>query len=530
MDRGLAMAPDAPVITSVVEMVSRFSVELTAAVPDWEARLKAEPDDLEQIEQEVHALTSRGADMVICGLLSVAMQDRATEERSRTLRKEFSYRLDRGRDRKVCVKLFSGLVVWMCSLYCQPKRRLLSKKGEEKHPGQHLDAAQFGIADGVSPGLSSRVARQAALCPSFEFAHEELARSGVTLDPKAVRRIAYDLGAKLLRCRKLRIDQWHEGVLEAGNELKGKRVAVQVDGGRTKIRGKLRAALKRKLKRNEDDLVIEDAPARSKKVPKKGYDADWREPKLLTIFVHDENGKMDKKFEATIDGTLLGPDAIAELAAMHLHRLGAAQAKSVTFCGDGAPWIWDRVPMIIEKAKLEKVAVHEVLDNCHAAHHISLALAALGLNDEQRMLLYRDQRTRLRNGQWKRVVEELQELAEGVPEDSKIHTEIAYLEKHGKAGRLNYVHFTKLGIPRGSGAVESSIRRVINLRMKNNATFWRQDNAEIMLQLRAQVISKRWDERVKDVRKMCRNDARTDWAWEPVPMSCKDEANLITSV
>jgi hypothetical protein len=178
MDRGLAMAPDAPVITSVMEMVSRFSVELTAAVPDWEARLKAEPDDLEQIEQEVHALTSRGADMVICGLLSVAMQDRATEERSRTLRKEFSYRLDRGRDRKVCVKLFSGLAVWMCSLYCQPKRRLLSKTGEEKHPGQHLDAAQFGIADGESPGLSSRVARQAALCPSFEFAHEELARSG----------------------------------------------------------------------------------------------------------------------------------------------------------------------------------------------------------------------------------------------------------------------------------------------------------------------------------------------------------------
>ena len=158
------------------------------------------------------------------------------------------------------------------------------------------------------------------------------------------------------------------------------------------------------------------------------------------------------------------------------------------------------------------------LKNCTTAGArgaISLALAALGLNDEQRMPLYRDQRTRLRNGQWKRVVEELRELAEGEPRESKVHTEIAYLEKHGQAGRLNYVQFTKHGIPLGSGAVESSIRRVLNLRIKNNATFWLHDNAEIMLQLRAQVISKQRDARIKDVRVMCRHDARTDWDWEP---------------
>jgi hypothetical protein len=529
MDRGFAMAPDAPVITSVLEMSARFSAELTASLPDWETRLKANADDLEQIEREVHSLTSRGADMVVCGLLSVAMRDPATDEASGTLRKEFSYPLNRGRDRKVRVRLLSGLVVWMCSLYCQPKRRLFAKKDVDE-PGLYIDAAQFGITDGVSPALSSRVARQAALCPSFEFAHEELSRSGVTLDPKTVRRIAYQLGEKLLRWRKLLIDKWRVGLLPAGDELSGKSVSVQIDGGRAKIRGKLRPARKRKLKRDEDDLVIEDAPGRSKKVAKREYDTDWRKPKLLTIFVHDENGKMDKQFEATIDGTLLGPDAIAELAAMHLHRLGAAKSKSVTFCADGAPWIWDRVPMIVEKAGLKEVPIHEVLDNCHAAHHISLALAALGLDDEQRMALYRDQRTRLRNGQWKRVVEELRELAEDELKESKVHTEIAYLEKHGQAGRLNYVQFTKHGIPLGSGAIESSIRRVLNLRMKNNATFWLHDNAEIMLQLRAQVISKQWDARVKDVRAMCRYDARTDWGWEPGPMSSKDEANLTTSV
>jgi len=80
---------------------------------------------------------------------------------------------------------------------------------------------------------------------------------------------------------------------------------------------------------------------------------------------------MDRQFKVTIDGTLTGPDALAELAAMHLHRLGAAGAASVTFCADGASWIWDRIPIIASKAGLKKENVHQVLDNCHAAHHIS---------------------------------------------------------------------------------------------------------------------------------------------------------------
>jgi hypothetical protein len=57
---------------------------------------------------------------------------------------------------------------------------------------------------------------------------------------------------------------------------------------------------------------------------------------LLTIFVHDDQGEMDRQHKVTIDGTLTGPDALAELVAMHLHRLGAAEAASVTFCADGA--------------------------------------------------------------------------------------------------------------------------------------------------------------------------------------------------
>jgi hypothetical protein len=61
---------------------------------------------------------------------------------------------------------------------------------------------------------------------------------------------------------------------------------------------------------------------------------------------------------------------------LRTRTLGAAEALSVTFVSDGAPWIWDRVPQIVALAKLDQVQIYEVLDCCHAAHHISLALAA----------------------------------------------------------------------------------------------------------------------------------------------------------
>lgn len=62
-----------------------------------------------------------------------------------------------------------------------------------------------------------------------------------------------------------------------------------------------------------------------------------------------------------------------------------------------------------------------------------------------------------------------------------IATENEYLRKHGEAGRLSYVQFRPLGIPLGSGSIESSIRRVVNNWMKSNGMFWRAENAEIML-------------------------------------------------
>ncbi|MCH6554972.1 MAG: hypothetical protein IH793_12560, partial [Acidobacteria bacterium] len=109
------------------------------------------------------------------------------------------------------------------------------------------------------------------------------------LDIKTVRRIAYQCSEGLLRLRWRLLEQWGSGELPAGDELKGERVTVQIDGGRTKLRSKLKPATSSEEKLGDDGLVTEDAPGRSKKSAKRTYSSEWKEPKLLTIFVNDEH-------------------------------------------------------------------------------------------------------------------------------------------------------------------------------------------------------------------------------------------------
>ena len=509
-----------PPVVSPEGMAGRFSGELIGAIPEWKRRLGEDPSRLPELEHEVRNAFSRGADLVVSGLIALVMKQPEFEKASEQTRQNYRFPLSRGRVRPMRIRLLGGLLVWVTSLYCEPRRGLF-RKTEDKVPGLHVELAQFGFGKGCSPGLETRVSRQAALNPSLQFAQEELARDGVEMDVKTIARITYQCGSGLLALRTHELLQWRLGKLPAGKEFEGKHISVQIDGGRTKTRGDLRPANAAAEKTDEEGLPVENAPGRSKKRPRQTFDGEWREPKLVTIFVHDAHGRMQKEARATVDGTFLGPDAMAELVAMHLHRLGAARAASITFVADGAPWIWDRLSTIVQLAKLEGVQVHQVLDCCHAAHHVSLALAAMGYGDRERMPLYREHRTLLRNGQWRRVVEELQGLADMNAENGDAWTEIAYLCKHGEAGRLQYPTFRKLGLPLGSGAIESGIRRVINLRMKNNGMFWREEHAEEMLQVRAQIISKRWDERTMAMRQHLRYDRRTDWKWEPQAMSSK---------
>src|SRR5262249_30541029 len=161
---------------------------------------------------------------------------------------------------------------------------------------------------------------------------------------------------------------------------------------------------------------------------------------------------------------------------------------------------WARLDWVTAQVGLEPARVVEVLDWCHAVHHLSLALQASGLSEGGRTERYARLRRSLKKGRSDEVIEELEALAAGQPEGAGVWREIGYLIRHAGAGRLRYDCFRCRGVPLGSGAIESTIRRVLNLRLKGTSLFWEESNAEAVIQLRAAVLSGRWGGRAGGAR------------------------------
>ena len=110
------------------------------------------------------------------------------------------------------------------------------------------------------------------------------------------------------------------------------------------------------------------------------------------------------------------------------------------------------------------------------------------------------------------MVATLRKMAQAQPFDSAVWPEIEYLAKH--EAHLRYDWFGYRGRPLGSGAVESAIRRVINLRLKGNGIYWREENAEAMLVLRAAALTGRWEETMERTQVAMARDRRRDWRWK----------------
>jgi hypothetical protein len=377
------------------------------------------------------------------------------------------------------VRLLGGLLLWVTTLYCAPAARSKNAKGRgPEGGGVYPEFGVLGIQEGSSPALVREVGRQVALLPSYAMTREELARRGLDLDIKELYRIGKYAGAAALTYRRRLLEQYRAGLLPVGAEWAGKRLGVFVDGGRTKIR----TVTRRQKGKGKN------------KTQRRRYRTDWREPKLLIIVELDERGRMVPGSKPVLDGTFEGPDELMELLAMYLHLFGAASAKLVSFGADGAPWVWDRWDWIIKRVGLKKSRVTKTLDWFHGVHHISLALEHVVEDKDERCRLFKKLRKWLKQGDWWEVVLELSKMAKDLPSGHEVWTELSYLERHGEEGHLDYARFRRRGVPLGSGAIESAIRRVINLRLKGNSLTWYQENAEGMLMLRCLVLSNRWDD------------------------------------
>ena len=192
-----------------------------------------------------------------------------------------------------------------------------------------------------------------------------------------------------------------------------------------------------------------------------------------------------------IDATLKGPDAVFALLRTYLQRLRISQADQVLFIADGAPWIWKRVPLLMQALELAAEQVHELLDFYHAAEHLGkVAALRKDWSAKTRSRWRNQQRQCLLRGEVERVIAAVRDICRG--RNSKaIRQHRDYLIKN--QSRMAYARLTAMKLPIGSGAIESTVRRVVNLRLKGASIFWCRASAEAILLLRSYYKAGRWN-------------------------------------
>ncbi len=319
--KGKRRRPRGRTAAAPAEVAAQTGRVLAEREAEWLDRLARDPASFAAVEREVHDQARHQADLYVAGLLAKASERPEMAEHVAAITAAAEVPLRPVEKKAPAGGPPSGRAGdHGDDPVLLPPRRTGKGRGREG-AGLYPELAAYRISEGSSPNVQAEVGRQVALLP-IEQARAELARHGLESDEKAVRRIANELGAQMLATRTRDLLRFRRGELPAGEEFKGKRIAAAIDGGRVRVR-----------------TVIKKVKVGGK-IKRRPFKVEWREPKLLILFETDEKGRMAKGCRPIIDGTLRGPDALIELLAFHLHRLGAAAAKVVTITADGAPWIW----------------------------------------------------------------------------------------------------------------------------------------------------------------------------------------------
>ena len=163
-------------------------------------------------------------------------------------------------------------------------------------------------------------------------------------------------------------------------------------------------------------------------------------------------------------------------------RLGYMEQTKVHGPGDGAAWI---------AAQGERIAgknYTHLIDLFHLCEYFSGAVAAWQENTKDEVGRLKDLS---KKGKITKVVEELRQRQKDFSNHKGIQSCISYIEN--RPGQFEYQRAIKLGLPIGSGKVESSHRSLMQKRLKKPGTWWLRKNAEKIADLRTLRANGGWN-------------------------------------
>lgn len=371
------------------------------------------------------------------------------------------------RKSEVKLQLKTGDEITIFSWYAsRAKSKRKSNKRGPNGSGCHLLLEYWGCIQKATPAYYSYISMLSILCPSFDIVLQILKDQNISAEYKRIKKIAYHVGEK---CFSNRIQIG----LKDDENVSGKRVIISIDGGRTRMR-----------EENPDKK-----PSTSYKGKRAKFDTPWREPKLFVIHILDKDGSISKVELPIYDAVIRDADQCFDLLSGYLKKLKIEKASEVLFIADGAEWIWNRAKSALIKLGVSENKISEAIDYYHAVEHISEIISKLRKIDKQKKTaLFKELKNLLWEGKLEQFISKITDLAKG---RKLILDKRNYFLKN--ISRMKYDCLRQRNFPCGSGIVESAIRRVINLRFKSPSTFWKRENVEKLIFLRAMFLAGRWN-------------------------------------
>lgn len=221
----------------------------------------------------------------------------------------------------------------------------------------------------------------------------------------------------------------------------------------------------------------------------------WREVKVA-IFARLEkrrtrSGKTTNRLHRHRVAAVLGNiDDLSERMWLEALKQGITQAPQVVWLSDGGRGFWR---LFDERFHAHAVGV---LDFYHAAQNIWSGVKVwLDGRTNHAKSWFSDARHRLRHGQANAVLDDIQAALslDGLPDSA--HQALTrlynYLDKHRE--HIEYDKMKALGLPIGSGLVESTCKWLIQQRFKGVGMRWSEDGFNHLLHLRLAWVNGRFD-------------------------------------
>jgi hypothetical protein len=370
-----------------------------------------------------------------------------------------------------------------------------------------------------------QICRETARSTSFAAAAESLSDlAEVDLSGRQLGRIAHEVGEQLRQARDQQVDDFHDHCLVPETDVAPKLAVVSIDGGRYQTRSEGQGPGAHNAAWREDkvaDLVTmstrghADDPhpelprcfTRKKEVVElvqgitsQGALADVIDPAAersvpLTVFEPAQD-QADVSWPPepvvrTCQATTRDSDAFGPMVATEAKRRNFFAATSRVFLGDGGRWIWT-----IQRTFFP--TVEPIVDFVHVLTSVYLAAKAIGGGADAVWQRYLRWATACWQGRVAEVLDELRRALEAMPQPTESREEkptdpyhvvsktIGYLE-HNQP-RMDYPRYRRQGLPIMSGRVQS-LMKPFNRRVKGTDKFWNEDQAEMILPLRAAQLS-----------------------------------------